>query len=93
MEFFDYSEFEKYYYSSSKYAKKEQLSYDFHTVWWKTFGTSYGFNNYCSFNEVSSRWTAPNKKTIKIKLQGIGHSSQSIDSFYKCFTQWLNAHK
>lgn len=93
MALFDYNGFEKMYYASTRYAKKEQMSYDFHTIWWKTFGTSDGFNNYPTYPRVRALWTAPNKRTIKIKLMGVGHSSQSVDSLFKCFKRWLDAHK
>lgn len=68
MALFDYKGFEKMYYASTRYAKKEQMSYDFHTIWWKTFGTSDGFNNYPTYPRVRALWTAPNKRTIKINL-------------------------
>lgn len=90
---FDNEGFNNLYLSTSKYAKKQQLLNAFYNVWFEMFGAYYSLGGCPYWSAVRSQWTAPNKKKIKVRLQGYGYTPQSIESLFKCMTKWLNANK
>ena len=84
---FKVSEFETYYFGSSKYQKKEQLFRDFRYVVYD-YGCKMG--SYPTAKEVNDA-VKKNKKDIKLKLQGKGHTTQAIDAFLTAIIKWSKA--
>lgn len=83
-----YDEFKTYYFNTTKYEKKAKLLEDFKSIWYNSISSEFGL---ATKAYVKKLFNAQNKKAIKIKLQGKGHTTAGIDSFYRCLTNWLNA--
>lgn len=91
MRYFDWYGFRSYYLAKSKLEKKSSLVQDFWQIWYDKFGYSLTHSGGVYLEDVKKRFTAPNKKDIKVKLVSKGYSSASIDSLFKYFSEWLKA--
>lgn len=91
MEFFDSQGFNTLYLNTSKYQYKEKLLDSFYYVWIDVFGPLWPLH-LRSWDQVKSWWTAANKKTIKVRLQGQGYSPAGIDGLFRTFEKWMKAH-
>lgn len=81
-------EFKTYYFNTTKYSKKERLVEDFLSIWYSSIDRDFSL---ATTGYIKKLFNAQNKKAIKIKLQGKGHTPAGIDSFFRCLTNWLNA--